>query len=143
MMLSHHLQSALKDLRDLIAISQKDIDDIQKAAHDNQFERLSIKEEYLKSFESKKAMIDHEISKKMSANPEKELSELLNEIEHKELENLKFELSALRDINQRYAKMVLSVGSFYNSLLEQVVPTEMQGYKKVASSDSTFLKVRV
>ncbi len=142
-MLSHHLQSALKDLRDLIAISQKDIDDIQEAAHDNQFERLSIKEEYLKSFESKKAMIDHEISKKMSANPEKGLSELLNEIEHKELENLKFELSTLRDINQRYAKMVLSVGSFYNSLLEQVVPTEMQGYKKVASSDSTFLKVRV
>ncbi len=142
-MLSHHLQSALKDLRDLIAISQKDIDDIQEAAHDNQFERLSIKEGYLKSFESKKAMIDHEISKKMSENPEKGLSELLNEIEHKELENLKFELSALRDINQRYAKMVLSVGSFYNSLLERVVPTEMQGYKKVASSDSTFLKVRV
>ena len=142
-MLSHHLQSALKDLRDLIAISQKDINDIQEAIHDDQFERLSIKEEYLKSFESKKAMIDHEISKKMSANPEKGLSELLNEIEHKELENLKFELSTLRDINQRYAKMVLSVGSFYNSLLEQVVPTEMQGYKKVASSDSTFLKVRV
>ncbi len=141
-MLSHHLQSALKDLRDLIAISQKDIDDIQQAAHDNQFERLSIKEEYLKSFESKKAMIDHEISKKMSANPQKGLNELLNEVEHKELENLKFELSALRDINQRYAKMVLSVGSFYNSLLERVVPTEMQGYKKVASSDSTFLKVR-
>jgi len=142
-MLSHHLQSALKDLRDLIAISQKDINDIQEAIHDDQFERLSIKEEYLKSFESKKAMIDHEISKKMSANPEKGLSELLNEVEHKELENLKFELSALRDINQRYAKMVLSVGSFYNSLLERVVPTEMQGYKKVASSDSTFLKVRV
>ena len=142
-MLSHHLQSALKDLRDLIAISQKDIDDIQEAAHDNQFERLSIKEEYLKSFESKKAMIDHEISKKMSENPDKGLSELLNESEHKELENLKFELSALRDINQRYAKMVLSVGSFYNSLLERVMPTEMQGYKKVASSDSTFLKVRV
>ncbi len=141
-MLSHHLQSALKDLRDLIAISQKDIDDIQQAAHDNQFERLSIKEEYLKSFESKKAMIDHEISKKMSANPQKGLNELLNEVEHKELENLKVELSALRDINQRYAKMVLSVGSFYNSLLERVVPTEMQGYKKVASSDSTFLKVR-
>jgi hypothetical protein len=142
-MLSHHLQSALKDLRDLITISQKDIDDIQLAQHDNQFERIAMKDERLKSFESKKAMIDHEISKKMSANPDKAISELLNENEHKELENLKVELSSLREINQRYAKMVLSVGSFYNSLLERVVPTEMQGYKKVASSDSTFLKVRV
>ena len=88
-------------------------------------------------------MIDHEISKKMSANPEKGLSELLDESEHRELENLKFELSALREINQRYAKMVLAVGSFYNSLLERVIPTEMQGYKKVASTDSNFLKVRV
>jgi hypothetical protein len=143
MMLSHHLQSALKDLKDLIAISQKDIDDIQEAQHDNQFERLIIKDERLKSFESKKAMIDHEISKKMSANPEKGLAELLDENEQRELENLKHELSSLREINQRYAKMVLSVGSFYNSLLERVVPTEMQGYNKVASSDSTFLKVRV
>ncbi len=142
-MLSYHLQSALKDLRDLIEISQKDIDDIQAAAHDNQFERLAMKEERLKSFESKKAMIDHEISKKMSANPEKGLSALLDQSEHHELENLKIELSRLREVNQRYAKMVLSVGSFYNSLLERVVPTEMQGYKKVASSDSTFLKVRV
>ncbi|MEA3521953.1 MAG: hypothetical protein U9R50_03185 [Campylobacterota bacterium] len=142
-MLSYHLQSALKDLRDLIEISQKDIDDIQTAAHDNQFERLAMKEERLKSFESKKAMIDHEISKKMSANPEKGLSTLLDKSEHHELENLKFELSRLREVNQRYAKMVLSVGSFYNELLERVVPTEMQGYKKVASSDSTFLKVRV
>lgn len=142
-MLSYHLQSALKDLKDLIAISQKDIDDIQDAQHVNQFERLVIKEERLKSFESKKAMIDHEISKKMSANPEKGLSELLDESEHRELENLKFELSALREINQRYAKMVLAVGSFYNSLLERVIPTEMQGYKKVASTDSNFLKVRV
>ncbi len=141
-MLSHHLQSALKDLKDLITISQKDIDDIQLAQHDNQFERISMKEERLHSFESKKAMIDHEISKKMSANPDKEIVELLNNEEQKELENLKQELLNLREINQRYAKMVLSVGSFYNSLLERVLPTEMQGYNKVASSDSTFLKVR-
>ena len=142
-MLSHHLKSALKDLRDLIEISQKDINDIKQANHDNQFERLEMKEERLKSFEAKKAMIDHEISKKMSANPDKGLSELLNESEHKELDNLKIELSTLRDVNQQYAKLVVSVGSFYNSLLERVVPTEMQGYRKVASSDSTFLKVRV
>jgi hypothetical protein len=143
MMLSHHLQSALKDLKDLISISQKDIEDIKQAQHDNQFERLSMKEEKLKSFEAKKAMIDHEISKKMSANPNQDLSELLNDSEQHELENLKVQLLNLREVNQRYAKLVVSVGSFYNSLLERVLPSEMQGYNKVASSDSTFLKVSV
>ena len=68
---------------------------------------------------------------------------LLSPEEHQALEKLKINLSALRDVNQRYAKMVISVGAFYNSLLERVVPTEMQGYKKVASKDASFLKVRV
>ncbi len=142
-MLEHHLNSAIKDLQDLIAISQSDIDDIQLARHDDQFARLGMKEERLKSFESKKAMIDHEISKKMSAQPELELAALLSPQEHQALEKLKVNLSALREVNQRYAKMVISVGAFYNSLLERVVPTEMQGYKKVASQDASFLKVRV
>ncbi len=141
-MLSHHIQSALKDLKDLVAISNRDIEDIKLAQHENQFERLALKEERLKSFETKKAMIDHELSKKMSANPDTGVAELLEPEERQELENLKKELRALREANQRYAKLVASVGSFYNALLEQVVPTEMQGYKKVASSDASFLKVR-
>ena len=141
-MLSHHIQSALGDLRDLIAISNKDIEDIKVAQHNSQFERLSLKEERLKSFEAKKAMIDHELSKKMSSNPDKGLAELLNSEEQQALDMLKRELATLRDVNQQYAKLVASVGSFYNALLEQVVPTEMQGYKRVASSDASFLKVR-
>ena len=142
-MLSHYLQSAIDDLRDLIKISDQDIEDIKSANHNEQFKRLQLKEELLEAFESKKAMIDHEVSKKMSANPQKPLNALLSGEERQKLESLKTELENLRLANQRYAKMVLSVGAFYNSLLERVLPTEMQGYKKVASSDASFLKVRV
>lgn len=142
-MLEHHLHSATKDLQDLIAISQSDIEDIRLARHDDQFARLEMKAERLKSFEAKKAMIDHEISKKMSANPQMGLSELLSPQEQQALEKLKSNLAALREVNQHYAKMVASVGAFYNALLERVVPTEMQGYKKVVSKEASFLKVRV
>ena len=69
-MLSHHLQGALADLKDIIEITNSDIADIKEAKNEPQFERLSLKEEKLKSFESKKAMIDHEISTLMNANPE-------------------------------------------------------------------------
>ena len=141
-MLSHHLQGALKDLRDLITITESDIADIKEAKNEQQFERLSLKEEKLKGFESKKAMIDHEISKLMTTQPHKDLPELLNEEQHQALDELKQELSNLRDVNKRYAKLVLTVSNLYNSFLERLVPTEMQGYNKVASKDAALLEVR-
>lgn len=142
-MLSHHLQSALKDLRDIIQITESDIADIKEAKNDTQFERLSIKEEKLKSFENKKAMIDHEISSLMSANPDKDLPQLLNEQQHNYLSELKTELSTLHKVNKHYARLVLSVSNLYNTFLERVVPTEMQGYNKVASKNATLLEIRV
>jgi len=142
MMLSYQLQSAIKDLESLISLSQEDITDIKEAKHNPQFERLAIKEEKIKSFEHKKAMIDREISKLMTQHPSKPLSELLDNEQHQQLDSLKIHLSRLREINQQYAKMVLSVGAFYNSLLEKVVPTQMQGYQKVASAEASFLEVR-
>lgn len=142
-MLSHHLQGALSDLRDLINITESDIADIKEAKNDQQFERLSLKEEKLKSFENKKAMIDHEISTLMTTHPDKDLPELLDEEQHQYLDELKVELSKLRDVNQKYAKFVLGVSNLYNSFLERLVPTEMQGYNKVASKDAAILQVRV
>ena len=142
-MLSYHLQGALQDLRDLIQITQSDIEDIKEAKNDTQFERLAIKEEKLKSFESKKAMIDHEISSLMTSSPDKELPQLLNKEQHESLSQLKTELSTLREVNKSYAKLVLTVSNLYNSFLERLVPTEMQGYSKVASKNPSILEVRV
>jgi len=142
-MLSHHLQNALTDLRDLIKITELDMLDIKEAQHDPQFDRLSLKDEKLKSFEAKKAMIDHEISTLMTSNPDSELPKLLNEEQHKLLDDLKVELHNLHDANKKYAKLVLLVSNLYNTFLERLVPTEMQGYKKVASKDPSFLEVRV
>ncbi len=142
-MLTHHLKSALEDLRDLIKITKSDIEDIKEAQHDPQFERLTIKDEKLKSFESKKAMIDYEISSLMTQNPSVELPQLLNDEQHALLDDLKNELSELREVNKEYAKLVVIVSNLYNDFLEQLVPTEMQGYNKVASKDSSILEVRV
>ena len=143
MLLTYHLDGALSDLRDIIEITQKDIDDIKEAQADAQFERLSLKEEKIGSFEAKKALIDHEISKLMTSNPEKDLPDLLNAQQHTKLEELKKELHNLKEINQKYARMVLAVSSLYNEFLERLVPTEMDGYEKVASKDPSLLEVRV
>jgi len=142
-MLTYHLQGALSDLRDLINITNSDIEDIKLAKNDPQFERLSLKEEKIKSFETKKAMIDHEISSLMTSSPDKDLPQLLNEEQHASLDKLKIELSNLRDVNKNYAKLVLTVSNLYNTFLERIVPTEMQGYNRVASKEPAILEVRI
>ena len=142
-MLSHHLKGALEDLKELIELTQADIDDIKEAKHNNQFDRLSLKEKKISSFENKKAMIDQEISILIKSNPQKELSSLITQEQHKLLDELKIELSNLHKINKHYAKLVLAVSNLYNSFLEKIVPTEMQGYKKVAAKVPSFLEIRV
>ena len=142
-MLSHHLEKALSDLRDIIKITESDIKNIKQAEHDTQFDRLSLKEEKLKSFETKKAMIDHEISSLMTSNPSVELPKLLNNEQHQLLDELKVELNNLREVNKHYAKLVLVVSNLYNTFLEKLIPTEMNGYEKVASKSPSVLEVRV
>lgn len=142
-MLSHHLKDALSDLRDLIEITESDIIDIKEAKNNPQFDRLPLKEKKLKSFESKKAMIDRSISILMTSNPDVDLPTLLNEEQHNDLDELKKELSNLREVNKRYAKLVLIVSHLYNTFLERLVPTEMHGYQKVASKNSSVLEIRV
>lgn len=142
-MLSFQLQSAIKELDTLIALSLEDIENIKQAEHNPQFDRLRIKEEKIKSFGHKKAMIDYEIGKLMTNDPLKPLSELLDNDQHQQLEIFKERLGRLRLVNQQYAKMVLSVGAFFNSLLEKVLPTQMDGYNCSASSRTSFLEIRV
>jgi cystathionine beta-lyase family protein involved in aluminum resistance len=142
-MLTYHLENALTDLRDLIAMTEADMEDIKLAQHDPQFERLALKDEKLKSFETKKAMIDHTIASLIELHPNTPLPELLNDEQHKLLEDLRIELIRLKEVNQKYAKMVLIVSNLYNEFLEQLVPTEMQGYNKVASKHPSILEVRV
>ena len=141
-MLSYHLKGAVSDLQQLVKISEQDIEDIKFANHAPQFERRKIKEDMLNSFENKKAMIDHEISKLMTGNPNLSLDKLLDADENSDLQSLKLALAALREVNKKYAKMVLSVSSFYNTLLERLVPTEMNGYTKSTSRDASFLEIR-
>ena len=141
-MLSHYLDKALSDLDQLIALTQTDIDDIKLAKHELIFDRSKIKEELISSFQNRKAMIDNEISKLMEAYPNRELEHLLSEEDQDHLKSLKDKLFDLKSLNKRYAKLVLTVSEFYNSLLERMVPTEMNGYEKVAQKHRSLLEVR-
>ncbi len=141
-MLSHYLDKALTDLEQLTELTQTDIDDIKLAKHESIFDRSKIKEELITSFQNRKALIDNEISKLMEAYPDLGIENLLEKADQEKLSILKERLVELKTLNKRYAKLVLTVSEFYNSLLEQMVPTEMNGYEKVAQKHRSILEVR-
>lgn len=141
-MLSHYLNKALEDLDQLISITHTDIEDIKLAKHEVIFERSKIKEELISSFQNKKAMIDNEISKLMQSYPDRGIEHLLANEDQEKLQSLKSQLLELKALNKRYAKLVLTVSEFYNSLLETMVPTEMNGYEKVAQKHRSLLEIR-
>lgn len=141
-MLTNYIESAIEDLNKLIELTKNDIEDIKKAKNGALFFRIKAKEDIIASFERKKSLIDNEIFKEHQKNPEIPLSELLSEATLFLLDQFKEKLVELKKLNKQYARQVLSVGEFYNSLLEKLIPMEMDGYNKVASS-APSLKVVV
>lgn len=130
-MLLEHLKLAVSHLNGLIGLTESDIEDIKQAKHTLIFERTKEKSKLIKSFENQKSLVDGEL-KKLASNGSLNFSS----DEEQFLEELKDKLFKLKDLNREYARFVLGVSEFYNSLLERVVPTEMSGYNKVVSSNS-------
>ena len=127
-MLHYYLEQGIADLRTLLEFTNQDIIDIRDANHDAVFSRAKTKDDLISSFENKKAIIDNEISKLIDKNQDKTLEELLGELKNR---------------NKHFARLVLAVSEFYNSLLERIIPNEHNnGYDKQKRRSSSFLKVK-
>ena len=141
-MLSHYLKSSIEDIENLIELTKKDILDIKEAKHEAIFNRTKIKNDLIKSFENKKSMLDNELMKLVKKSDNKALEEVLGDAEKDMLEEMKVKLSLLKSKNKEYARFVVTVSEFYNSLLDSVFPRDMDGYQKVNSKPASLLKVR-
>lgn len=141
-MLLHYLNNAITDIENLIDLTKKDIEDIKVAKHSEIFERGRIKNDLIQSFENKKSLLDNELMKLMKENGQKPLEELL-ETQQKELLTLmKMKLSELKISNKEYAKYVITISQFYNSLLDSIFPRDMEGYKMAQHKPASLLKIR-
>ena len=142
-MLHYYLEQGIADLRTLLEFTNQDIIDIRDANHDAVFSRAKTKDDLISSFENKKAIIDNEISKLIDKNQDKTLEDLLSDKEQLLLEDLKELLGELKNRNKHFARLVLAVSEFYNSLLERIIPNEHNnGYDKQKRRSSSFLKVK-
>ncbi len=142
-MLLHYLENSISDIDNLIELTSKDIKDIKEANHELVFERTKIKNDLIKAFEHKKILLDNELVKIVKDSEEKELDKVLGNEERDLLNKMKAKLSILKDKNKEYAKFVVIISEFYNTLLDKIFPREMDGYHKSDHRPASILKVSV
>lgn len=140
-MITRYLNEANTTLKELIDITNRDIADIKEAKHELLFERTKIKEDLVKTFENKKAIIDNEIVTMSQRSPESSLEELLTQEQQDLLGEMKDNLEKLKSVNKRFASLVISVSEFYDSLLSKIIPRDSIGYSKDTSRHSGFLEI--
>ncbi|NOX14532.1 MAG: hypothetical protein GXP61_00560 [Epsilonproteobacteria bacterium] len=142
-MLLHYLTNSINDIDNLIELTNKDIQDIKEANHELVFERTKIKNDLIKAFEHKKTLLDNELIKIVKNNEDKELDKVLDDKQKDLLNTMKTKLSELKNKNKEYAKFVVIISEFYNTLLDKIFPREMDGYHKSDHRPASILKVSV
>ncbi len=135
-MLHTFLNNAVSDLKSLIEISLLDMQDIKVANHDAIFSRLERKNSLIESFKDNKANADSQMQMLLKAHPNKGIADLLDENAMKIIDEMRTNLTKLRDLNKRYARSVIAVSEFYNSLINKMIPSQKIGY-----SNKSFAKV--
>lgn len=140
-MLHKFLSDAVSDLEYLIEISNLDIKDIKEANHEAIFSRLESKNSTIFSFEKNKDLARDEMLKLSKENPSKNIEELLDSQTITLIDTMRDGLKTLRDLNRNYAKSVVAVYEFYNSLLESIMPSQRDGYSNKSYSKVDLLHI--
>lgn len=141
-MLTHYLKTSIEDIVNLIELTKQDILDIKDAKHQAIFDRTKIKNDLIHSFEHKKTLLDNELLKLVNANKDRELEDILDAEQKEMLTSIKEKLLILKTKNKEYARFVVTVSEFYNSLLDSVFPRDMEGYQRANHKPASLLKVR-
>ncbi|MDR2034309.1 MAG: flagellar protein FlgN [Helicobacteraceae bacterium] len=141
-MIARELEIANETLEKLIEITKSDLTSIKEAKHDEIFSRIKNKEELAASFEAQKTLLDQTIAKAIETAPNGDFASVISENERALLKKLRDSLLNLRNLNKRFASLALTIGEFYNSLLNAVLPSESNGYGATKLSPAGFLQIR-
>ena len=141
-MLHTFLSNATQNLQSLIDISILDMQDIREANHEAIFARLESKNALIDSFKSNKSNADAEMQKLLKAHPNKKIEELLDEKAMNIIDEMRTNLVKLRTLNKNYARSVIAVREFYDSLVNSMIPSQKVGYSNKSFAKVDFVNVR-
>ena len=143
-MLKRYLDEAMGVLDELIAQTTEDIENIKLADHSKVDDSVRRKNELVKKFESVKSLLDKELLRVSKENGGANLSSILDDEVKSSLALMRSKLEELYSKNKEYAKYVVGVKEFFDSLLKNMFKGEQDGgyYKNGLRPESLF-KTRV
>ena len=126
-MLKRYLDEAMGVLDELIAQTTEDIENIKLADHSKVDDSVRRKNELVKKFESVKLLLDKELLRVSKENGGANLSSILDDEVKSSLALMRSKLEELYSKNKEYAKYVVGVKEFFDSLLKNMFKGEQDG----------------
>lgn len=120
-MIDKHLNDAISILRQIIDLTNTDIANIKVAKHNDVGSHSELKTKLLANFEKTKKDLDNELLKLAQANPGTNLSSLLSQESKDNLATLRNTLIELKKVNFEYAKNVVVIKEFFDSLVGKML----------------------
>ena len=143
-MLKRYLDEAMGVLDELIAQTTEDIEKIKLADHSRVDDSVRRKNELVKKFESVKSLLDKELLRVSRENGGVNLSSILDDEVKTSLALMRSKLEELYSKNKEYAKYVVGVKEFFDSLLKNMFKGEQDGgYDKNGLRPESLFKTRV
>lgn len=143
-MLKRYLDEAMGVLDELIAQTTEDIEKIKLADHSKVDDSVRRKNELVKKFESVKSLLDKELLRVSKENGGVNLSSILDDEVKSSLALMRSKLEELYSKNKEYAKYVVGVKEFFDSLLKNMFKGEQDGgYDKNGLRPESLFKTRV
>ena len=142
-MLKRYLDEAMGVLDELIAQTTEDIEKIKLADHSKVDDSVRRKNELVKKFESIKLLLDKELLRVSKENGGANLSSILDDEVKSSLALMRSKLEELYSKNKEYAKYVVGVKEFFDSLLKNMFKSERGNYDKEGLTPESLFKTRV
>ena len=142
-MLKRYLDEAMGVLDELIAQTTEDIEKIKLADHSKVDDSVRRKNELVKKFESVKSLLDKELLRVSKENGGANLSSILDDEVKSSLALVRSKLEELYSKNKEYAKYVVGVKEFFDSLLKNMFKSESGNYDKEGLTPESLFKTRV
>ena len=143
-MLKRYLDEAMGVLDELIAQTTEDIENIKLADHSKVDDSVRRKNELVKKFESVKSLLDKELLRVSKENGGANLSSIVDDEVKSSLALMRSKLEELYSKNKEYAKYVVGVKEFFDSLLKNMFKGEQDGgYDKNGLRPESLFKTRV
>ncbi|MBE3022686.1 flagellar export chaperone FlgN [Campylobacter sp. RM13119] len=141
-MLKRYLDEAIASLEELIKATVQDIENIKEAKHSTVDESVKKKLSLVREFETTKKALDKELVKVSKENNTTALANVLDDEVKSKLVLMRSKLEELHVKNKEYARHVVVVKEFFDSLNKQIFGQNSNEYGSTNNSNNLY-KTRV